>query len=68
MRDKIDHDIVATIIESSISYFKQKSLEVYLWKQANLYEMSNALLDFLLTAILLIFPLKFYGVIYKISY
>ena len=41
-----DHDIVATTVESSISYLRQKSHEVYLWRQANLHEMSNALLDF----------------------
>ena len=37
---------MATTIKSSILYSRQKSHKVYLWRQANLHEMSNALLDF----------------------
>jgi len=41
-----DHDIILTTIKSKISYQDQQSHKIYLWKKANLEEMSRTLSNY----------------------
>ena len=41
-----DHDIILTTVKSNISYSKSANHNVYLWRHANLQDMSEDMLNF----------------------